>query len=109
MADLEETNLFRDQENCPPEGLISHDITGNIQLSPDLEFPADPELAANGWERRFMADPVRVEEATRLYTDLGFEVRTESIDPDELSVLCGDCRLATCQAFLTLYTRKTTE
>lgn len=77
-----------------------------IPSLPDLEFPPNPELVAQGWRRRFMADPVRAKEAIALYGELGFEVRCESILPDELSELCGSCRLATCRAYVTVYTRR---
>jgi hypothetical protein len=89
-------------EDCdPPDvGRIS------VPILPDLSFDPDPELVAQGWERRFMADPKQVEEATRLYSELGFEVRTERVLPSELSDLCGSCALATCHAYVTLYTRK---
>lgn len=90
-----------DQDACPPDaGRIE------IPILPDLDFPPDPKLVAQGWERRFMADPTQAEEAERLYTELGFEVRTESIKPFELSELCGSCGLATCRAYMTIYTRR---
>jgi hypothetical protein len=67
---------------------------------------ANPRLAAEGWQRRFMADPIRAKEAIQLYTELGFEVHLETIQPSELSPACGDCRLAVCYAYQTIYTRK---
>lgn len=106
MAEQDKIKIYGGQENCPPENLAAPDEMGQILISPDIEFPADPKLVAEGWQRRFMADPARVEESTRLYTDLGFEVRAKAIDPTELSELCGDCRLATCKAYVTIYTRK---
>ncbi|MCP4422262.1 MAG: hypothetical protein GY805_37110 [Chloroflexi bacterium] len=94
-------------ESCAPGTLGNKDTRKDLlSLLPTLEFPADPKLVAEGWERRFMADPARVKEATRTYTELGFEVRTEIIKPDELHEVCGACRLATCHAYVTLYTRK---
>lgn len=75
-------------------------------LAPHIDLPPKPELLAQGWERRFMADPVRIEEGTRLYEELGFEVHIEGIDPSEFSEVCGDCRLATCFAYKTIYTRR---
>lgn len=75
---------------------------------PDLDFPPDPALVAQGWERRFMADPVRAREAKRLYSELGFEVHCAQIKPAELSEVCGDCALETCLAYVTIYTRKKT-
>jgi hypothetical protein len=79
---------------------------GAAGLSPDLDFPPDPRLVAEGWQRRFTADAFRVREARQLYSELGFEVHLESINPAELSDVCGDCRVATCLAYVTVYTRK---
>lgn len=66
----------------------------------------DPHLIAEGWERRFTADALRAREAIELYTSLGYEVRLEAIQPSQLSPACGDCRVATCFAYQTIYTRK---
>jgi hypothetical protein len=106
MAEQDKIEGYDIPEDCPPLSLTAPDEMGQILITPDIEFPADPELVAKGWQRRFMADPARVEESKQLYVDLGFEVRAEAIDPNELSELCGDCRLATCQAYVTIYTRK---
>ena len=101
MSDFEVDVHGRTDQCDPPEvGRVE------IPLLPDLEFAPDPALADAGWQRRFMADPKQVEEATHLYAELGFEVRTEEIQSVELSELCGSCRLATCRAYVTLYTRK---
>ncbi|MFQ5418778.1 MAG: hypothetical protein ACE5EY_00300 [Anaerolineae bacterium] len=101
MAEFEVDGNGRTDQCDPPEvGRVE------IPLLPNLEFAPDPALEAEGWQRRFMADPKQVEEAARLYTELGFEVRTEDILPTELSELCGSCRLATCRAYVTVYTRK---
>jgi len=100
--DKEPESLLFDDESCnPPE-------VGRVEISvlPNLVFAPNPELVAQGWERRFMADPKQAEEAERLYRELGFEVRAENIQPSELSELCGSCGLATCRAYVTVYTRK---
>lgn len=73
---------------------------------PDLNFEADPRLVAEGWERRFMADNQRASEAVELYSSLGYEVRAESISPDELSDECADCQLVICHTYVMIYTRK---
>ena len=102
MSDSEQDphNLTADEECPTPPARVE------IALSPTLNFPTDPRLEAEGWQRRYMADPNQVEDAVRLYTELGFEVRTETIQPSELSTLCGSCGLATCRAYVTIYTRK---
>jgi hypothetical protein len=73
---------------------------------PDLHYEANPQLVAQGWERRFMADNERASEATELYTSLGFEVRAESVLASELSDQCLDCKLVVCRSYVTIYTRK---
>ena len=104
--DSDPTFDIEDPADCAPDELqvIGQGINAAL---PDLDFPPDPKLSADGWERRFMADPTRTEEAIQLYTALGFEVHVAEIDPAELSELCGDCGLETCRAYVTLYTRKT--
>ena len=71
-----------------------------------LDARADPELTTQGWQRRFTADAVRAEEATRLYIELGFEVRSQSVKPSEFSLACAECGLAACHTFVTIYTRR---
>lgn len=106
MTEQESRSPVNDLPDCPPDIVGGGMVSGDSSPIPLLDFPADPQLVAGGWERRFMADPPRAEEARIIYTELGYEVRAESIKPSELSVLCGDCRLATCQAYVTLYTRR---
>ena len=66
----------------------------------------DPELIADGWERRFVADARRAEEAMELYEQLGFEVRAEPAQAEELADDCEDCQLLLMFQFKTVYTRK---
>lgn len=73
---------------------------------PAFERPANPSLMSEGWERRFMADGKRLNEYVELYTSLGFEVRTETVQPEEIGPECTDCRLIICRQFVTVYTRK---
>ncbi len=66
----------------------------------------DPQLIADGGERRFVADARRAEEAMELYEQLGFEVRAEAVQEVELADDCEDCRLLLMFQFKTVYTRK---
>jgi hypothetical protein len=68
--------------------------------------PPDPHLVTQGWERRFIADPVQARAATALYRSLGFEVHTEPLTPTALGPPCSDCQLVACHTFVTIYTRK---
>ena len=90
---------------CPPS-IQDRDNKRDNNLIPSLDIPADRELLAQGWERRFMADPIREKEVTDLYSELGFEVLSEPVKSSELSEVCGDCRLVACKEFTTIYTRK---
>ena len=66
----------------------------------------DPELIADGWERRFVADAGCAEEAMELYEQLGFEVRAEPAQAEQLADDCEDCQLLLMFQFKTVYTRK---
>ncbi|MFQ5418916.1 MAG: hypothetical protein ACE5FD_00585 [Anaerolineae bacterium] len=102
MSDQDADFLTNKEEECIQEDSLNL----HIPLLPTLEFEPDADLVAQGWKRRFMADPVRAQEAIHMYTELGFDVHIESVKPTELSEICGDCRLATCRAYATIYTRK---
>ena len=66
----------------------------------------DPARAAAGWERRFVADAARADEAMRLYAELGFEVCADPLAPEDLTGGCEDCRLLMLRTFRTIYTRR---
>lgn len=107
MPDSSKRSLVVDEkENCPPGTLGNLDSLGHLFALPDLNFPPDPQLSAAGWERRFMADPERVKEASILYHSLGYEVRVEPVGSSELSIWCHDCKILVCRSFKTIYTRK---
>ncbi len=76
---------------------------------PAPQFAPDPRLVAEGWERRFTAEPARAREAAQLYAELGFDVRVEMMSPAEAGPACGDCGLAVCRAYVTIYTRRAVE
>jgi len=68
--------------------------------------PRDRARIADGWERRFVADRARAEEAKRLYGELGFEVVADPVAPEDLPDGCGPCRLAGELQFRIVYTRR---
>jgi hypothetical protein len=74
----------------------------------DAQLQPDPALVAEGWERRFTADVQRTQEAVELYAQLGYEVRTESLQPEQLTGDCEGCRSQVLLEFKTIYTRKKT-
>ena len=70
------------------------------------KLPITP-LEGDGWERRFITDVDRADEALDLYSQLGFEVHAEPVLASDLGGGCNECALvATCQ-FKTIYTRTT--
>ena len=71
-----------------------------------IKILPDPKLLAEGWERRFIADPLRAREAVELYTDLGFEVLAQPVTVSELNSDCADCQLVVSRLFVTIYTRR---
>lgn len=66
----------------------------------------NPARVADGWERRFIADPDRAEEAVELYSQLGFEVVADPIRPDDLGDDCESCELLARMRFTVIYTRR---
>jgi hypothetical protein len=78
----------------------AHRVLSEAQLAPD------PARLADGWERRFIADGQRAEEAIRLYAELGFEVAADPIRQEELGSECTDCQLLMLLQFRTIYTRR---
>lgn len=72
----------------------------------EAQLAGDPTLLAAGWERRFVADRRRAEEALELYRTLGFEVRAEPVAPELIGDECSDCQLVVQRWFVMIYTRR---
>ncbi|MFQ5649409.1 MAG: hypothetical protein ACE5IY_05660 [bacterium] len=68
-------------------------------------LPPDPDLVAQGWERRFIADARMVRDAVDTYRELGYEVRLEPVEVEQLKDECSGCRVL-FQQFKAVYTRK---
>lgn len=71
-----------------------------------FELEPNPELVAQGWERRFMADRVRAKESIELYESMGYEVLAEPVLPEELRDECSDCKVVVYFSFVNIYIRK---
>ncbi len=80
-------------------GCSSSDVPIDSGASPD------PELIAEGWEFRFIADTTREREAVDLYSELGYEVKSEPARTGDLKEKCKGCRSAFCEFFM-IYTRE---
>jgi hypothetical protein len=70
------------------------------------QLEGDPARLADGWERRFIADARRAEEAIELYSQLGYEVCADPVRAEELGEECDDCQLLAALQFKMIYTRK---
>ena len=64
------------------------------------------DLEAAGWERRFEANDTRARELVDLYSELGFEVTTCSIEPEEIGPECAGCAVVACQQYVAVYTKR---
>ena len=65
---------------------------------------SEAELIAEGWTRRFVGGPPRLQELVELYRSLGFDVWLEPQAPEEFRDECEDCELALL-LFRVIYTR----
>jgi len=72
--------------------------------TPDVD--ADPQLVAQGWERRFVTDGQRASEVVDLYRQLGFEARLEPLRAEGAEGDCADCRLVQILHMAMVYTRR---
>ncbi|UCC83228.1 MAG: hypothetical protein JSW46_20125 [Gemmatimonadota bacterium] len=70
------------------------------------QLEGDPARLADGWERRFIVDAQRAEEAIELYSQLGYEVCADPVRAEELGEECDDCQLLAALQFKMIYTRK---
>jgi hypothetical protein len=67
---------------------------------------ADPARLADGWERRFIADGVRAEEAMALYREMGYEVVADPLRREDTRAECEGCQLIALLQFRMIYTRR---
>ena len=72
----------------------------------DAEVASRAARIADGWERRFVADGPRAEEAIGLYRELGFEVLADPVAPEDLDGGCGECHVPDQPRFRVIYTRR---
>lgn len=72
----------------------------------DYSVRTDPELLAQGWVRRYLADPKRAREAVELYSSLGYEVLEHKLTPEDFGPMCGECPTTVCRTYVLIYTRR---
>ncbi|HEU5438006.1 MAG TPA: hypothetical protein VFU88_01855 [Ktedonobacterales bacterium] len=81
-----------------------------VPQEPESAPAATPELASDGWTRRFTAIGPRLSEAVELYRALGYELRLEPADSSEMDLggeACAQCMVMTLAR--TIYTRPAVE
>ena len=69
------------------------------------DLPINAELAAQGWQWRCNSDERRGREIVENYRNLGFEVRLEPLNLDDLDENCGACA-PLLQQISAIYVRK---
>lgn len=84
----------------------SDECAGRVVGGVETSIRTDPELLAQGWERRYLADPDRAREAVELYTSLGYEVLEHKLSPEDFGEMCGDCPATVCHSYVMIYTRR---
>jgi len=69
----------------------------------------DPALIAEGWQRRFVADLKRAEEAREIFSELGLEVFVKPLQPEDMTAACmaGAAAGGGCQ--VVIYTRSASQ
>ena len=109
MADIDHRALSEEAEPAETRklGFIVEQEARRILAEEQLK--PNPALAAEGWQRRFIADARQTKEAITLYTELGFEVHTEPLRAEEMGDECEDCQVLALLQFQTIYTRKKRE
>jgi len=80
-----------------------NESTDAANAEPGVVRP-DAALISQGWVRRHMVGPERVQEWTDLYESLGFAVKLRPLTPDDFGATCRQCA-ATCDACFMIYTR----
>ncbi len=68
-------------------------------------LPKNHLLTDEGWEWRANADQKRCREMTDVYEELGFEVKLEALNLDQLSAGCFGCK-DSLNSFSAVYVRK---
>ena len=89
--------MFPDSPSCAP---------GSGGENDEFVVRTDDDLIAEGWTRRNMSDPKCAQETVAQYEALGFEVRVESLKPEDFDAKCAACALSVCSSYVVIYTRK---
>ncbi|HEY8883488.1 MAG TPA: hypothetical protein VIM47_08830 [Dermatophilaceae bacterium] len=77
-----------------------------VEAEREVTGQDDLALETEGWQRRFEADATRTGELVDLYSDLGYEVTTRKIAPQEIGPQCAGCAIVACERYVALFTRR---
>lgn len=80
--------------------------TEPVYCSEGIQILRAPVLVDEGWNRRTVTDPQRMDELVDLYEDLGFETMTTGLDPSSFGEACTTCAVTACSTYVALFTRK---
>jgi hypothetical protein len=80
--------------------------SGSNRDCTELTVEADPQLVAQGWVRRHLADPARAEESIELYESMGYEVRAQKLSPADFGPGCSGCAPVVGSTCVLIYTRR---
>ncbi len=89
----------------PDDDQATGDDVGGTTPS-DVGVAGDPLLLADGWTRRSLTAPDRVDEFRELYESMGLEVLAQSLAPADFGAKCKSCAVSACTSYVMLYTRK---
>ena len=84
---------------------VSQARDGGRELRPP-PVARGPELTPDGWTRRNLVAPDRIDELRELYESLDYEVRVESLSRTDFGPGCEGCARVACQSYVLIYTRK---
>lgn len=88
-----------------PAGPDPSSVPGFREVEAGAAAARDATLLREGWRKRFVGAPPRLEEAAALYEALGLEVRLEVPGSEDLPADCGECPAASA-LFRVVYTRR---
>lgn len=88
-----------------PRRAVVEEVVDEPWEPPAWRSERHEELVAEGWQRRFVAAPPRLDEMLELYRSLGLEVRAEPVYASDPAGHCSDC-LAARALFRVVYTRE---
>jgi len=98
--DRQELRLKKD-----PLHLMNNKCSTEGEAALGCSGEANAQLITEGWQKRYVADQRMAKEAVETYSAMGYEVRLESLQTDQIAEACMGCKTMLDQ-FSVIYTRK---